>query len=133
MYRDTLNRRNTLFTRTPHINKKATKHCCAPSHSKVVSASPGLLKWLERESTDRNVRGSNPTSASRLPLSTLWQPGSISALVLPSRDMAARHRKATRKYGKASNPIADFCKTVLSHSVSGGFELTDHLYLFFTF
>ncbi|KAG5444535.1 hypothetical protein CSKR_114464 [Clonorchis sinensis] len=39
------------------------------------------------------VRGSNPTSASRLPLSRLGQPGSIPALVLLSGDMAARHRK----------------------------------------
>ncbi|KAG5450113.1 putative leucine--tRNA ligase, mitochondrial, partial [Clonorchis sinensis] len=51
------------------------------------------LKWLEREFTDRRVRGSNPTSASRLPLSRFGQPGSIPALVLPSGDMAARHRK----------------------------------------
>ncbi|KAG5442289.1 hypothetical protein CSKR_104861 [Clonorchis sinensis] len=51
------------------------------------------LKWVEREFTDRKVRGSNPTSASRLPLSRLGQPGSISALVLPSGSMAARHRK----------------------------------------
>ncbi|KAG5452702.1 hypothetical protein CSKR_102129 [Clonorchis sinensis] len=41
------------------------------------------LKWLEREFTDRKVRGSNPTSASRLPLSRLGRPGSIPALVLP--------------------------------------------------
>ncbi|KAG5454078.1 hypothetical protein CSKR_112622 [Clonorchis sinensis] len=39
------------------------------------------------------VRDSNPTSASRLPLSRFGQPGSISALVLPSGGMAARHRK----------------------------------------
>ncbi|KAG5454445.1 Heteroproteinous nuclear ribonucleoprotein L, partial [Clonorchis sinensis] len=53
------------------------------------------LKWLERERTDRKVRGSNPTrSASRLPLSRLGQPGSIPALVLPSGGMAARHRKS---------------------------------------
>ncbi|KAG5442659.1 Phospholipase A-2-activating protein, partial [Clonorchis sinensis] len=39
------------------------------------------------------VRGSNPTSASRLPLSRLGQPGSNAALVLPSGGMAARHRK----------------------------------------
>ncbi|KER33680.1 hypothetical protein T265_00561 [Opisthorchis viverrini] len=38
------------------------------------------LKWLEREFTDRKVRGSNPTPASRLPLSRLGQPGSIPAL-----------------------------------------------------
>ncbi|KAG5450540.1 hypothetical protein CSKR_101705 [Clonorchis sinensis] len=48
---------------------------------------------LERERTDRKVRGSNPASASRLPLSRLGQPGSIPALVLPSGGMAARHRK----------------------------------------
>ncbi|KER30218.1 hypothetical protein T265_03280 [Opisthorchis viverrini] len=50
-------------------------------------------KWLEREFTDRKVRGSNPTSATRLPLSRLGQPGSIPALVLPSGGMAARHRE----------------------------------------
>ncbi|KER34076.1 hypothetical protein T265_12497, partial [Opisthorchis viverrini] len=51
------------------------------------------LKWLEREFSDRKVRGSNPTSATRLPLSRLGQPDSIPALVLPSGGMAARHRK----------------------------------------
>ncbi|KAG5448124.1 hypothetical protein CSKR_106376 [Clonorchis sinensis] len=51
------------------------------------------LNWLEREFTDREVRGSNPTSASRLPLSRLGQPGSIPALVPPLGGMAARHRK----------------------------------------
>ncbi|KAG5445962.1 hypothetical protein CSKR_102798 [Clonorchis sinensis] len=50
-------------------------------------------KWLEREFTDRNVRVSNPTSASRLPLSRLGQQGSIPAFMLPSGDMAVRHRK----------------------------------------
>ncbi|KAG5446548.1 hypothetical protein CSKR_101515, partial [Clonorchis sinensis] len=50
------------------------------------------LKWLEREFTDRKVRGSNPTFASRFPLSRLGQPGSIPASVLPSGGMAARHR-----------------------------------------
>ncbi|KER33032.1 hypothetical protein T265_00943 [Opisthorchis viverrini] len=50
-------------------------------------------KWLEREFTNRKVRGSNPTSATRLPLSRLGQPGSIPALLLPSGGMAARHRK----------------------------------------
>ncbi|KAG5450665.1 hypothetical protein CSKR_108785 [Clonorchis sinensis] len=52
------------------------------------------FKWLERELTDRKVRGSNPTSASRLPLSRLGRPGSIPALVLPPGGMAARHQKA---------------------------------------
>ncbi|KER27374.1 hypothetical protein T265_13809, partial [Opisthorchis viverrini] len=32
-------------------------------------------KWLEREIADRKVRGSNPTSSSRLPLSRFGQPG----------------------------------------------------------
>ncbi|KER21990.1 hypothetical protein T265_09820 [Opisthorchis viverrini] len=39
------------------------------------------------------VRSSNPTSASRLPLSRLGQPGSIPALVFHSCGMAARYRK----------------------------------------
>ncbi|KER24495.1 hypothetical protein T265_07860 [Opisthorchis viverrini] len=42
------------------------------------------LEWLESEFTDRKVRGSNPTSASRLPLSRFGQPGSIPAFVLSS-------------------------------------------------
>ncbi|KAG5452855.1 hypothetical protein CSKR_111353, partial [Clonorchis sinensis] len=50
------------------------------------------LNWLQREFTDRKVRGWNPTSASRLSLFRLGQPGSIPALVLPSGGMAARHR-----------------------------------------
>ncbi|KAG5444711.1 Sodium-coupled monocarboxylate transporter 2 [Clonorchis sinensis] len=52
-----------------------------------------MPKWLEREVTDRKVRGSNPTSASRLPLSRLGQPGSIPALVQLSGGMAFRRRK----------------------------------------
>ncbi|KER21225.1 hypothetical protein T265_10387 [Opisthorchis viverrini] len=51
------------------------------------------LKWLERELTYRNLRVSNPTSASRLPLSRLGQPNSIPALVLPSGGMAVGHPK----------------------------------------
>ncbi|KAG5454076.1 hypothetical protein CSKR_112620 [Clonorchis sinensis] len=51
------------------------------------------VQWLEREFTDRKVRGSNPTYASRLPMSTTVQPGSIPVLVLPLGGMAARHRK----------------------------------------
>ncbi|KAG5452220.1 hypothetical protein CSKR_114348 [Clonorchis sinensis] len=47
----------------------------------------------EREFTDRKVRGSNPTSASRLPLSRFGQPDSIPAPVLPLGGMAARRRK----------------------------------------
>ncbi|KER23742.1 hypothetical protein T265_08433 [Opisthorchis viverrini] len=43
---------------------------------------------LGREFTDRKVRGSNPTSASRLPQSRLGQPGSIPTLVLPHGGIA---------------------------------------------
>ncbi|KER28298.1 hypothetical protein T265_04830 [Opisthorchis viverrini] len=50
-------------------------------------------KWLEREITHRKVRGSNPTSTSRLLLSRLRRPGSIPALVLPPGGMTAGHRK----------------------------------------
>ncbi|KER29775.1 hypothetical protein T265_03685 [Opisthorchis viverrini] len=50
---------------------------------------------LNREFTDRNVRGSNPTSTSPLPLSRIGHPGSgIPALVKPSGCMAVRHRKS---------------------------------------
>ncbi|KER25420.1 hypothetical protein T265_07102 [Opisthorchis viverrini] len=48
-------------------------------------------KWLEF--TDRKFHVSNPTSASRLPLSELRQPRSIPALEFPSDGMVARHRK----------------------------------------
>ncbi|KER28556.1 hypothetical protein T265_04605 [Opisthorchis viverrini] len=51
-------------------------------------------KLLESEFTDWKVRGSNPTSASRFPLSRLGQSGSIPALLQPSGGVAARHRKA---------------------------------------
>ncbi|KAG5448820.1 hypothetical protein CSKR_103530 [Clonorchis sinensis] len=51
------------------------------------------LKWLEREFTDRKVHGSNPNSASRLPLSRLRQLGNIPALVFPSGGMTARYRR----------------------------------------
>ncbi|KER22621.1 hypothetical protein T265_14809, partial [Opisthorchis viverrini] len=39
-----------------------------------------LARWLGREFTDQKVRGSNPASDCRLPLSRLGQPGSIPAL-----------------------------------------------------
>ncbi|KER31525.1 hypothetical protein T265_02290 [Opisthorchis viverrini] len=57
--------------------------------SDVAVSGARWLKWLKREFTGRKVRGSNPTSASRLPLSRLGQPGGIPALVLPSGCMAA--------------------------------------------
>ncbi|KAG5444644.1 hypothetical protein CSKR_100752, partial [Clonorchis sinensis] len=60
----------------------------------IVAIEGGeMAQWLECELTDRKVRGSNPTSASRLSLSRLRQPDSISALVLPSGGMASNHQK----------------------------------------
>ncbi|KER22435.1 hypothetical protein T265_09481 [Opisthorchis viverrini] len=52
-----------------------------------------MALWLGREVTDRKVRGSNPTSSSRLSLSRLGQHGSIPGLVLSSGGMAVKHRK----------------------------------------
>ncbi|KER26497.1 hypothetical protein T265_06285 [Opisthorchis viverrini] len=52
--------------------------------------------WSEREFTDRKVRGSNPTSGSRLTLCRLGRPGTILALMLPSDGMAgiSHHQRA---------------------------------------
>ncbi|KAG5454717.1 hypothetical protein CSKR_104910 [Clonorchis sinensis] len=47
----------------------------------------------KRKFTDRKVRGSNPNSASRLPLPSLGQTANIPAVVSSSGDMATRHRK----------------------------------------
>ncbi|KER21796.1 hypothetical protein T265_09956 [Opisthorchis viverrini] len=55
-------------------------------------------KWKGSEFADQKVRGSNPTSASRIPLSRLGQPGSTPALVPPSCSMAARQLNASHKY-----------------------------------
>ncbi|KAG5451768.1 hypothetical protein CSKR_109197 [Clonorchis sinensis] len=64
-------------------------------HSKLNAVGARWPKWLEREFADRKVCRSNPTSASRLPLSRLEQPDSIPALVQPPGGMAVRHRKGT--------------------------------------
>ncbi|KER32952.1 LOW QUALITY PROTEIN: hypothetical protein T265_12705, partial [Opisthorchis viverrini] len=64
-------------------------HCCTA----VRSAHSELAQCLEGEFTDRKVRGSNPISAPRVPLSRLGQPGSIPALELPSGGMVPRHRE----------------------------------------
>ncbi|KAG5444650.1 hypothetical protein CSKR_100757 [Clonorchis sinensis] len=54
----------------------------------TYSVIPGeMAQWLEHEFTNRKVYGSNPTVASRLPLSRLGKPGSITSLVLPSGGM----------------------------------------------
>ncbi|KER27015.1 hypothetical protein T265_05847 [Opisthorchis viverrini] len=73
------------FTNVDHATLK--RDCCC---NIWIFRARGL-KWLEREFTDRKVRGSNPIFASRLPLSRLGQPGSIPALVPPSGGTAARN------------------------------------------
>ncbi|KER25926.1 hypothetical protein T265_06730 [Opisthorchis viverrini] len=82
-------------------------------HSEFANISVSRWpKWLECEFTDRKVRGSNPTSATRLPLSRLGQPGSIPALVLPSGGMAARHRKGAT----AERFLSFFLSSSINHS-----------------
>ncbi|KAG5448947.1 hypothetical protein CSKR_103430 [Clonorchis sinensis] len=46
-------------------------------HFEIRSSGGEMARWLGREFTDRKVRGSNPTTVSRLPLSRFGQPGSI--------------------------------------------------------
>ncbi|KAG5447651.1 hypothetical protein CSKR_107817 [Clonorchis sinensis] len=86
-----------------HSNKAFNQFCdllaSQPSLFVIGSVTcmsvPGSrwLRWLEHQFTDRKVRVSHPTFASRLPLSRLGQPGNIPALLLPSGGMAARHQK----------------------------------------
>ncbi|KER25284.1 hypothetical protein T265_07225 [Opisthorchis viverrini] len=66
---------------------------CTCSTKVCLNTGARWLKWLGRKFTDRKVRGSNSTSASRLPLSRLGQPDSTPAPVLPSGGMAVKHRK----------------------------------------
>ncbi|KAG5448742.1 hypothetical protein CSKR_100132 [Clonorchis sinensis] len=71
---------------------------CLPPTSQITGRE--MAQVVVAQFTDRKVHGSNPTSASRRPLSRLGQPGSIPALVLPSGGMTARHRKgATTEQG----------------------------------
>ncbi|KER31036.1 hypothetical protein T265_02601 [Opisthorchis viverrini] len=77
-----------------------------PSNTRNCLLGARWTKWLEREFTDRKARGSNPISASRLPLSRLGQPGSIPALVPLSCGMAARHRKGATAERFNSHHIA---------------------------
>ncbi|KAG5446648.1 hypothetical protein CSKR_108305 [Clonorchis sinensis] len=68
-----------------------------------------MAQWLECEFTDLKVRGSSPTSTSRLPLSRLGRPGIIPALVLPLGCMAARHRKCVTAERFFSEVPFGFC------------------------
>ncbi|KER26991.1 hypothetical protein T265_05896 [Opisthorchis viverrini] len=94
---DDLDSCNTLADMSPEASTTAE----IPSgHSNLDGGRASWLRWLEREFTDRKIRGSNPTSASGLPLSRLGQPGGIPALVLPSGSMAARHQKNMSRWFK---------------------------------
>ncbi|KAG5455245.1 hypothetical protein CSKR_106449 [Clonorchis sinensis] len=82
-----------------------------------------MSHWLEREFTDQKVRGSNLTSACRLLLSRLGQPGGIPALVLPSGGMAVRHRKdatAGRFFRFTILKLGAYGEIVLLFSYNGG-------------
>ncbi|KAG5455104.1 hypothetical protein CSKR_107362 [Clonorchis sinensis] len=106
-------------------------NCSGPTGLRILSVQrrrrkpcSGWARWLqylEREFTDRRVRGWNPTSASRFPLSKLGQLVSMSALVLPSGGVAAiayRHRKcaAAERFFRASNEAADGFSGAVSRS-----------------
>ncbi|KAG5450690.1 hypothetical protein CSKR_102937 [Clonorchis sinensis] len=100
------------------------------------SALTQMAQRLDREITDRKVRGSNATSVSRLPLTRLGQPGSIPALVLPPGGMAIRHQKGATserlidclnqnnhqrctRYINAQNRVKNTCSALHIYSVCG--------------
>ncbi|KER26414.1 hypothetical protein T265_14000, partial [Opisthorchis viverrini] len=64
-----------------------------PASCGMAASSERVGQLVRARLTNREVRGSNSTSASRLHLSRLGQPSSIPALVPSSYGMAARHRK----------------------------------------
>ncbi|KAG5448643.1 hypothetical protein CSKR_104073 [Clonorchis sinensis] len=84
-----MTRRSVVRNRPRHLD------FCLGLDNLTVSHPSCFLRpnSLEREFTDRKFRGSNPTCASRLPLSRLGQTGSIPALAQPSDGTAVRHRK----------------------------------------
>ncbi|KER26763.1 hypothetical protein T265_06047 [Opisthorchis viverrini] len=73
-----------------------------------------MAPWLEHGFTVWKDRGSNPTSASRLSLSRLGQPGSIPALVFPSggwqldieRVLQCLEREFADRKVRGSNPTS---------------------------
>ncbi|KAG5454304.1 hypothetical protein CSKR_113991 [Clonorchis sinensis] len=76
-----------------------------------------MAQWLEREFIDRKVRASNPTSASRLPLSRLGQPDSIPTLVQPSGGTAVRQRKGATAERTTMNIISWHLKHLLQRPI----------------
>ncbi|KER22701.1 hypothetical protein T265_09262 [Opisthorchis viverrini] len=86
---------NEIFKGNEKIDRRVPKHIIVAGLCNLTEEGGQMVQV---------VRGSNPTSASRFPLSRLWQPDSIPALVLPSCGMAARHRKgATAERLRKSN------------------------------
>ncbi|KER26038.1 hypothetical protein T265_06617 [Opisthorchis viverrini] len=100
--------------RTPH---NVHKPACRQSDSRIRCYlwGGGWTKWLKREFTDRKVRGSNPTSATRLPLFGLGQPGSSPALLPSSCGMAVRHILILGLAGERLSPHIH----MRSHNYSG--------------
>ncbi|KER30188.1 hypothetical protein T265_03342 [Opisthorchis viverrini] len=83
---------------------------------RYVSVGDEMAQWLERLSTNRKIRCSNPTSTSRLLLSRFEQPGSIPAFVLPSGGMHVDPRFQ----------VTEFLKEVEIHlEIAGSGELLD--------
>ncbi|KER31378.1 hypothetical protein T265_02423 [Opisthorchis viverrini] len=83
----------SVNSRSNHLDRLATKVQGNQIYlgQKSDHATARRLKRLEREFTDRKVRGSNPTSASRLPLFRLGQPDSIPALA--EQHLLNRHNR----------------------------------------
>ncbi|KER25775.1 hypothetical protein T265_06811 [Opisthorchis viverrini] len=79
-----------------------------------------LRTRISKMTVSVSVRGSNPTSASQIPLSRFGQPGSISALVFPLSDMVARYRRISKVRSSQSHVIVVF-QPLLANSP--GFEL----------
>ncbi|KER23764.1 hypothetical protein T265_08417 [Opisthorchis viverrini] len=74
------------------VHSQPQQKLCALGSGQPLAAEQ-VRTLSKRGEMAQVVRGSNPISATRLPLSRLGQPGSIPALMLPSGGMAARHRK----------------------------------------
>ncbi|KER24551.1 hypothetical protein T265_14400, partial [Opisthorchis viverrini] len=96
-------------------NSECAKLIC-PSYVRACFACRDLRQSHSTAITKRKVRGSNPASASRRPLSRLGQPDSIPALALPSGGVAARHRKGVTA-GQYFTFICNLEKQVLRHAV----------------
>ncbi|KAG5452859.1 hypothetical protein CSKR_111356 [Clonorchis sinensis] len=73
-------------TRYDYLNRIPwrPKTWCLPVKESHIGVELEVAQWLKRKFIDRKVCGSNSTSASRVLLSGVGQPDSISAIMLPS-------------------------------------------------